>query len=98
MASIDVDNAAKLVGIKVADMLKEKTGVTVLVTRDPSHCVDLCSKDLAQTDVVRLVMGDAKEVRDFVKNDRIDSIRLEMDMEGELEDTTSAIGFSETRM
>ena len=77
-------------------MLKEKTGVMVLVTRDPSHCVDLCSKDLAQTDVVRLVMGDAKEVRDFVKNDRIDSIHFEMDMEGELEDTTSAISFSET--
>ena len=48
MASIPVDNAAKVMATKLAKQLTaEYDGMTVLVLRDPSHCVDLLSKDLA---------------------------------------------------
>ena len=40
------------------------------------------SKDLAGTDVVKRVMREAKEVRDFVKIDRIDSIHEEAAQDG----------------
>ena len=72
--------------------------MTVLLIRDPSHCVDLLSKDLANTSVVMRVMAEAKEVQDFVKIDCIDSIRLEMNQEGDLENSTSAVSMSDTRM
>ena len=55
---------------------------TVVVSCDPSHCIDLISKDLAGTDVVKRVMREAKEVRDFVKIDRIDSIHEEAAQDG----------------
>jgi hypothetical protein len=98
LASIDVDNAARHVAAQVALAMKEKTGATILVTRDPAHCVDLCSKDLATTKVVKRVMNEAKEVRDFCKTDRIDSIRLEMDREGDLEHSSGAVDMASTRM
>jgi len=47
----------------------------VVVSRDPSHCIDLLMKDLAKTGVMQHVISNAKRVRDFVKIDRIDSIR-----------------------
>ena len=97
IASIDVDNAARLVAAKAAanDAFK---GMTILVIRDPSHCVDLLSKDLAGTDVVKRVMADSKEVRDFVKIDRIDSICVEKNELENAEYIPTAISISETRM
>ena len=97
IASIDVDNAARLVAAKAAanDAFK---GMTILVIRDPSHCVDLLSKDLAGTDVVRRVMAESKEVRDFVKIDRIDSIRVEKNETENAEYIPTAISISKTRM
>ena len=97
IASIDVDNAARLVAAKAAanDAFK---GMTILVIRDPSHCVDLLSKDLAGTDVVRRVMAESKEVRDFVKIDRIDSICVEKNELENAEYIPTAISISETRM
>ena len=97
IASIDVDNAAKAVDTKVTQ-LEIFQKMTVLLIRDPSHCVDLLSKDLANTSVVMRVMAEAKEVQDFVKIDHIDSIRLEMNQEGDLENATSAVSMSDTRM
>ena len=97
IASIDVDNAAKTVGSRVCgSSLFAKS--TCLLIRDPSHCVDLLSKDLANTAVVKRVVDEAKEVRDLVKIDRIDSIRVEMNEEGDLDGASSAISMSETRM
>ena len=80
-ASIPVDNAARGVATEVC---KRLGGITVL-SRDPSHSLDLLSKDLVGTHVVKSVMNEAKEVRDFVKIDRIDSIRLEAAESGELD-------------
>lgn len=73
IASIPVDNAAK----HVASLVCAKLDDCCLVLRDPAHCVDLLSKDMAKTNVVKSVLADAKEVYDLVINDRIDSIRRE---------------------
>ena len=95
ISSIPVDNAARGVAAKVAALFTDKT---VLVIRDPGHCLDLCSKDLAKTSVVKSVMEEAKEVRDFVKTDRIDSMRVEAYNDGDLDRLVSATTMCETRM
>ena len=75
-SSIPVDNAARHVADRVGKKLEEKfPGMKVIVTRDPAHCIDLLMKDLANTEVMQLVIKYARKVRDFVKIDRIDSIR-----------------------
>ena len=79
IASIPVDNAARTVAAGIAVRFPD---MEIVVSRDPSHCIDLLSKDLAGTDVVKRVMREAKEVRDFVKIDRIDSIREEAAQDG----------------
>ena len=94
IASIPVDNAAR----GMATLLAKKIGKHVVVSRDPAHCIDLLSKDLANTLVVTRVMNEAKEVRDFVKIDRIDSIRIEASARGSLEDSCTAVTMCETRM
>ena len=94
IASIPTDNAAKLVAQEVTHHLSG----TVLPSRDPSHCLDLLSKDLANTDVVRHVMEDADLVTDFCKTDRIDSIKQEMMTKGELEFSVKVVTMSKTRM
>ena len=94
IASIPTDNAAKLVAQEVTHHLSG----TVLPSRDPSHCLDLLSKDLANTDVVRHVMEDADLVTDFCKIDRIDSIKQEMMTKGELEFSVKVVTMSKTRM
>ena len=43
-------------------------------------------------------MAEAKEVRDFVKIDRIDSFRLEAAESGDLEQTWTAVNMVDTRM
>ena len=60
IASIPVNNAARSVAAQVCNLFPD---LVVLVICDPSHCVDLCSKDMATLPVVKRVMGDAKEVR-----------------------------------
>ena len=95
LSSIAVDNAARLVAAQVADKFP---GNSVTVSRDPAHCVDLLSKDLAKTKAVTRVIDDAKEIRDFVKTDRIDSMRLESHDEGDLEETCALATMVDTRM
>ncbi len=73
-------------------------GEVVLVIRDPSHCIDLCSKDIARTKCVSRVLAEATEVKNFVKIDRIDSIRTEAIEGGDLEDTATAVSMVDTRM
>ena len=98
IASLCVDNAAKTVASKVVAS-EELKGMKILVLRDPSHCIDLLSKDLAATKVVSDVMAEATEVRNLVKIDRIDSIRKEMNESGvHGEYMTTSTGKSETRM
>ena len=61
IASLDVDNAARGAVAKVANKFA-KEGAVILVIRDPLHCIDLCSKDLAKTYYVSCVLHDATEV------------------------------------
>ena len=93
-ASIDVDNAARAVAKNVADRLDEKC----LVSRDPAHCADLLSKDVANVPVVKLLLAEAKEVFDFVKIDRIDSMRIEALHQDALETAPVAVNRVDTRM
>ena len=95
IASVPVDNAAKCVANELCKLL----GNSVTTSRDPDHCLDLCSKDLTKTRVVTSVMHEAKEVRDFVKIDRIDSIRLEYNqLVQAIDSIPTAINMCETRM
>ena len=73
ISSIPVDNAARAVANVVCIFL----GNGAMTSRDPAHCMDLLSNDLSQTGVVKRVMAEAKEVRDFVKIDPVDSIGVE---------------------
>ena len=94
VASVPVDNAARLVAGKVCQLLPG----TALCSRDPSHSTDLLSKYLAGTEVVKNVMDDAKMVTDLCKIDRIDSIKQDMMEECEVEHSTKAVSMSDTRM
>ena len=94
-ASIDVDSAAKCTTDKVC---WEFPDIVMLVVRDPCHCVDLCSKDMALLPVVKGVMGEAKEICNFTKTDRIDSICLKAKREGGLKHSTTTISMSDNCM
>ena len=61
IASISVDNAASKVAERVSQKLNAD-GDSTLPLHDPAHCIDLLSKDLANTSVVCSVLGEAKEV------------------------------------
>lgn len=95
IASIQVDNAARNVAHKTTERFPSNV---MMVTRDPSHCLDLLSKDLSGNWVVVLVVDDVKELRDFVRTDRIDSIRLEAAAAGRLQNSHAFATMSETRM
>ena len=82
---------------KVAEKFAEE-GCVILVIRDPSHCIDLCSKDLAKTKVVSRVLDEATEVKNFVKIDRIDSIRTNAMRDGDIEQAVTAVSMVDTRM
>jgi hypothetical protein len=74
IASISVDNAACKVAESVAKKL-QADGDPALPLRDPAHCIDLLSKDLANTSVVCSVLGEAKEVFELCRTNQIDNIR-----------------------
>ncbi len=76
IASISVDNAACKVAKSVAKKLQADDD-PALPLRDPAHCIDLLSKDLANTSVVRSVLGEATEVFELCQTNRIDNIRKE---------------------
>ncbi len=66
IASISVDNAASKVAQRVAKKLTVD-GDPALPLRDPAHCIDLLSKDLAKTSGVRSVLAEAKEVLELCR-------------------------------
>lgn len=72
IACIPVDNGAKAMADKVVAGLEEACHVS----RDPAHCGDLISKDLAGLNFMKPILAELKEVYDFVKTDRIDSMRV----------------------
>ena len=53
IASIPVDNATRTVAAGIAVQFLD---ITIIVSLEPPHCIDLTSKDLAGTDVVKRVM------------------------------------------
>ena len=97
IASLAVDNAARGVAGKVAEKFAQE-GKVILVIRDPLHCVDLCSKDLARTKCVARVIDKAMKVKTFVRVDRIESIRTDAIRDGDLEWATAAVSMVDTRM
>ena len=97
IASLPVDNAAVNVASKVVELLNLE-GQKTIVSRDPAHCIDLLSKDIAKTSVVVGVLQEAKEVFSFCKKDRIDSIRRESIEADLIEPEVTVKHHSETRM
>ena len=94
IASLPVDNAAKLVAGMVANRLDEPA----LVSRDPSHCVDLLSKDASTTKSILAVLEMAKDLINFLKIDRINGIRETAILEGRIGRGPKVQIFSDTRM
>lgn len=94
IASLPVDNAARHVAGEVCARLP----YNCLVNRDPSHCSDLLSKDLYETDVVASVVQEADEVVNFVKKDRINAMRIEMSNVRSLDITCAVNSKVDTRM
>ena len=97
IASISVDNAASKVAGHVAKKLNAD-GDPALALRDPAHCIDLLSKDLAQTSVVRSVLAEAKELFELCRTNQIDNIRKEAVGAGNIPDSVVAQNVVETRM
>ena len=57
---------------------KDKDNKEIVVTRGPTHSVDLCSNGISETSVVKAIIAEAKEIHSMVRNDRINSMRLEV--------------------
>ena len=68
------------------------------MSRDPAHCIDRLSKDLAKTEIVSKILQEAKEVYNFVHRDRMDSIRKDAILEGRLPRDITVKCHAETRM
>ena len=74
ICSVPSDNAALPVSKGVVQKLL-LDGEATLVTRDPCHCIDLGSKDLAKIPCVESVLKEAVEVHDFMVRPRVDAMR-----------------------
>ena len=97
IASISVDNAAGKVAESVAKKL-QADGDPALPLHDPAHCIDLLSKDLANTSVVCSVLGEAKEVFDLCQTNQIDNIRKESIKAGNIPNSVVAQNVVKTCM
>lgn len=96
LASLNVDNAARKVAAGIAFHFR---GVLyIVVARDPSHCVDLLSKDLALTEFMKELLEEANDLHKFVRIDRIDSIRIETAQAGDLDESYVGLTLCDTRM
>lgn len=95
VCNVPVDNAARGMAAKVCASFPN---MTILVTRDPSHCLDLCSKDMASLPVVQVVVADSQEVTTFVKVDRIEAIKLQAVRTGSLAKSIAPVSMVLTRM
>ena len=69
-----------------------------ICTRDPLHCLDLLSKEMAKCEFVREVLEDTKQIVDFLKKDRVDSIRREEIDAGHLTELVTPKKMVENRM
>ena len=94
VASLPVYNATFNVTKEAVKLL----GEFVLVVRDICHCVDLLSKDAANTAVLKIALDQAKIIFDFCRIYRIDEIRRKAISFGSLNEKHTIINLSETRM
>jgi hypothetical protein len=97
IASISVDNVA----CKKQRVLPKKLQAgcdPTLPLCDLAHCIDLLSKDLANTSVVCSVLGEAKEVFDLCQMNQIDNICKESIKAGNIPNSVVAQNVVETRM
>jgi hypothetical protein len=80
VTNIAVDNAAWKVMELVIAQYGEKypEGSPIVATRDPKHCIDLLSKDSANTTVMAAILEKASAVISFVKTDRVAGILSEL--------------------
>ncbi len=76
IASISMDNAASKVAERVAQKVNAD-GDPTLPLHNPANCIDLLSKDLSKSSVVRSVLSEANEVFDLFLTNQIDSIHKE---------------------
>jgi len=62
VASVNVDNGAAPMADKLTEKLvKLDISKKCVVVRDPSHCIDLGSKDLARTPLIEKVIANGKD-------------------------------------
>jgi hypothetical protein len=97
IASISVDNVA----CKVAEIVAKKLradGDPALPLHRPAHCIDLLSKDLANTSVVCSVLGEAKEMFDLCRMNQFDNIWKESIKSGNISNSVVAQNVVETHM
>ena len=98
IAAVPIDNAACYVANAVVDKLEEAGEEHPLRVRDPCHNIDLPPKDLANVVFIALVVAEAKEIYNFVKNTRINAMREQLIDSGLLQETVTAKNLPETRM
>ena len=87
IAIIPVDNAANAVASRVVDLLIE----CCLTSRDPAHCADLLSKDLATCPIVKDILAEANEEYKIFSIDRISSMHIQAKQQGHLLEATAAV-------
>jgi len=95
VCNVPVDNAARGMAAKVCASFPN---MTILVTCNPSHCLDLYSKDMASRPLVKVVVGDSQEVTNFVKIDSIEVIKLQAVRTGSLAKSVTPVSMVLTRM
>jgi len=83
ISCIPVDNAAAGVAARIVKSLMVE-GNNPFALRDPLHCLDIGSKDLANTPIVKAVLNEAILVNKFARKNRVQNIRNEMVESGEL--------------
>jgi hypothetical protein len=66
--------------------------------RDPCHCLDLGSKDLARIEYIKVVLDLAAEINKFVRRNRVGNIILEMVAGGVISHSRVGYILPETRM
>ena len=84
---IPLNYAARSMATALCQMLRQRGLDNLLVSRDPCHCLDLTSKDMAGTDIVKSIFMESVEVYHFCIMSRMDGIRRESIAFNELEDS-----------
>jgi hypothetical protein len=72
IASISVDNAASKSSQPHCQQVEPRWQCNLSLC-NPTHCIDLLSKDLAKSSVVCSVLAEAKEVFDFCQTNQINN-------------------------